>query len=72
MPIDDVAGRRAVREKRAPLIASESVFTRKPKHTARMPAFPAVLLRDDVHQGGLRAARKVLRSRRSSESTGSP
>ncbi len=72
MPIDDVAGRRAVREKRASLSASESVFTRRPRHSARMSAFPAVLLRDDVHQGGLRAVRKVLRSRRSSESTGGP
>lgn len=72
MPIDDVAGRQAVREKRASLSASESVFTRRPRHSARMPAFPAVLLRDDVHQGGLRAVRKVLRSRRSSESTGGP
>jgi len=72
MPIDDAAGRRAVRDRRAPLIASDSVFTRRPKHTARAPAFPAMLLRDDVHQGGLRAARKVLRSRRSSEVTGSP
>lgn len=72
MPIDDVAGRQAVREKRALLSASESVFTRRPRHSARMPAFPAVLLRDDVHQGGLRAVRKVLRSRRSSESTGGP
>jgi hypothetical protein len=72
MPIDDAAGRRAVREKRAPLVASDSVFTRRPKHTARVAAFPAMLLRDDVHQGGLRAVRKVLRSRRSSESAGSP
>lgn len=62
MAIDDAAGRRAVRERRrTPEINGESVFTQLPSNSPRS-RMSVVILRDDVHQRGLTAARKALRA----------
>lgn len=60
MAIDDAAGRRAVREMRLPQPAGESVFSHLPRNSPHSKT-PVVVLRDDAHQRGLRAARKALR-----------
>lgn len=61
MAIDDVAGRKAVREKRNPVAAGESVFVTMPRHSMRIPS-ARLALRDEVHHRGLDAARKALRA----------
>jgi hypothetical protein len=60
MAIDDAAGRRAVRERRLPKPAGESVFSQQPRNSPHSKT-PVVVVRDDVHQRGLTAARKALR-----------
>lgn len=62
MAIDDAAGRRAVRERRIPHATTmDSVFVRFPRQSSRNVS-PQMILREDVHQRGLTAARKVLSS----------
>jgi hypothetical protein len=63
MAIDDVAGRKAVRERRIARADSESVFIYTPRHSARTPTL-RVALREDAHQRGLAAAKVALRSYR--------
>ena len=67
MAIDDAAGRKAVRERRIPIVAGESVFVAVPRHSMRIPTV-RLGLRDDVHQRGLDAARKALRTYNSGKS----
>jgi hypothetical protein len=62
--MDDAAGRKAVRERRRPLAGGASVFVPVPPASG---AAPVLVLRDDVHERGLIAARKILRTHRASE-----
>jgi hypothetical protein len=66
MAIDDGAGRKAVRERRVARTDSESVFVYVPRHSARIPTL-SVALREDVHQRGLAAAKRELRSYRTAK-----
>jgi len=66
MAIDDAAGRKAVRERRAVRADSDSIFVYMPRHSARVPTL-TVALREDVHQRGLAAAKGALRSYRSAK-----
>jgi hypothetical protein len=68
MAIDDAAGRRAVRERRRPTAKTESVFVQQPRHSTRTPAL-RLALREDVHQRGLDAAKKALRSHIATKAT---
>jgi len=68
MAIDDAAGRKAVRERRVPRATTESVFVQEPRHSTRTPALRQAL-RDDVHQRGLDAAKKALRSHLTAKAT---
>ncbi len=63
MAFDDEAGRSAVRGWRVPGVdrESESVFVSLPRHSPRSMT-PRIVMREDVHQRGLTAARKALRS----------
>ncbi len=68
MAIDDAAGRKAVRERRVPKATTESVFVQEPRHSTRTPALRRSL-RDDVHQRGLDAAKRALRSHLAAKAT---
>lgn len=61
MAIDDAAGRKAVRDRRLPVVNGESVFVAVPRHSMRIPQVQ-LGLREDVHLRALDAARKALRS----------
>jgi hypothetical protein len=61
MAIDDAAGRKAVRERRTRGPATNSVFVQVPRHSTRVPTVNQAL-REDVHQRGLAAAKKALRT----------
>lgn len=64
MAIDDAAGRKAVRERRAPAAGGESVFTLRPRTSLRHDVPDGgVLLREDVHLRAIEAARRALKSR---------
>lgn len=58
MPIDDAAGRKAVREKRVPPQAATGSFLAP----AASGAGTARVLRDDLHRLGLEAARRALKA----------
>ncbi len=64
MTIDDRAGRKAVRERRAPSPVGEGTFVAIRSLSRRSDAPVAVTLRDDLHRRATEAAKRVLRSRR--------
>ena len=68
MSIDDVAGRKSVREKRSLPARGDSVFAPLPKHSSLPPVTVPVILRDEVHTRALAASRAVLRARAASKS----
>jgi len=69
MAIDDAAGRRAVREKRMRAAEGDSVFLVLPRSSVHSMT-PRVVLREEVHQRGLTAAQKALRTNIKSRATG--